>query len=388
MLCKKCGEALPNGANFCPWCGAGQTERKARKPRTRGNGQGSAYKSGKTWTAQRVFGYKLTPEGKAIPIKARKSGFATKKAALEYIPNLQPPESAAVGRKSLHSIPDNVTVKAIYDLWFPTHEARGKAKSTLGCYSAAIKHFDDLWDYSFAEVGIDDWQESIDDCPCGRRTRENMKALVGLLYKYAIPRGAAPEKINLGEYLYVTGEVGRRHPFTDLEVETIRRSVGIVPWADYIYCLIYLGYRPHEFLTREIDQHYDPVEKCLYGGIKTNAGKNRVITISPKILPIIKDIIAGRTSGFLFCGPDGGKIGDKKFREYFAEALGKMGIQATPERKLTPYCCRHTFASLLDRVKGAGDNAKLELIGHTTVDMLRHYQHAALDDLREITNAI
>lgn len=194
MLCKKCGEALPNGANFCPWCGAGQTERKARKPRTRGNGQGSAYKSGKTWTAQRVFGYKLTPEGKAIPIKARKSGFATKKAALEYIPNLQPPESAAVGRKSLHSIPDNVTVKAIYDLWFPTHEARGKAKSTLGCYSAAIKHFDDLWDYPFAEVGIDDWQESIDDCPCGRRTRENMKALVGLLYKYAIPRGAAPEK--------------------------------------------------------------------------------------------------------------------------------------------------------------------------------------------------
>lgn len=42
---------------------------------------------------------------------------------------------------------------------------------------------------------------------------------------------------------------------------------------------------------------------------------------------------------------------------------------------------------MMKRVQGA-DKDKLELMGHTSTEMLRHYQDASYDDLRKITDAI
>ena len=41
----------------------------------------------------------------------------------------------------------------------------------------------------------------------------------------------------------------------------------------------------------------------------------------------------------------------------------------------------------MKRVQGA-DKDKLELIGHTSTDMLRHYQDVDYQDLRRITDAM
>ena len=41
----------------------------------------------------------------------------------------------------------------------------------------------------------------------------------------------------------------------------------------------------------------------------------------------------------------------------------------------------------MKRVPGA-DKDKLELIGHTSPEMLRHYQNVSFEDLRKITNLI
>mgnify|MGYP002518212870 CR=1 FL=1 len=49
------------------------------------------------------------------------------------------------------------------------------------------------------DIDVDMLQECLDDCPNGKRTKENMKALAGLLYKYAIPRHQS--EMNLAEYL-------------------------------------------------------------------------------------------------------------------------------------------------------------------------------------------
>lgn len=388
MDCIKCHQALPDFAAFCPFCGfsvSGEKSavQKRRTPKRRGNGQGSVYKVGKTWTAAKTFGYKRDTDGRSIPIRSVKKGFSTKTAALEYLAAMQPPQSSETRRNSI----DTATVKQIYDLWLPTHEARGKTKSTIGCYTAAIKHFKEIWDIPFKEMGIDDWQECIDDCVRGRRTKENMRSLTSLLYQYAIPRHGTTDGLNLSEYLFVTGEKGRRHPFTAEELEIIRKHIGKVDYADYIYCNCYLGYRPSEFIGRSIEEHYNAAEGCIYGGIKTKAGQTRTVTISPKITKLVVDIVGDRKSGAIFCRHDGKAFNIKQYREVFYAALKQMGIESSENHKLTPYSCRHTFASMADRVTG-NDNAKLELMGHTDVTMLRHYQHADLDALRRVTDAL
>lgn len=384
--CMKCKAPLPEDAKFCPQCGWNQQKPLPQhKPKTRDNGQGSVYKlPNGSWIAVRVFGYEKR-DGKLCPIKATKSGFRTKKEAIAYLPQLKP-------KKARWGINPRVTFQEIFALWLPTHERKGKSKSTINCYKAAFKYYEPLWGIPFADIGIDNLQKCIDDCPHGRRTRENMKALGTLLYAYAIPRGYLPDKVDLAHYLFVGGAPSDpREEFSTEEIEIIRQNIGRIPYADYIYCQIYLGFRPHEFLTLEIGR-YNRKERCFVGGGKTKAGTDRTVTISPKIQPIIDRLIGCRTEGPVFAGPDGAAIPDKRYREKcFYQALEKMGLPFPgpdgKKRKLTPHCCRHSFATLMKSVD-APDKDKLKLIGHTSVRMLQHYQHTNFADLRRITDRL
>ena len=139
---------------------------------------------------------------------------------------------------------------------------------------------------------------------------------------------------------------------------------------------------------------YDRQERAFRGGAKTEAGTDRIVTVSPKIQPIIDRLTADKIGGPVFCAEDGGALRIEKYREMFYQLLADCGID-NPEYKVgnvtrktyTPHSCRHTFATLMKRVGGA-DKDKLELMGYTSTEMLRHYQDVNLADLRAITNAI
>lgn len=374
-----------NGAIYCHKCGKKQVAQKGTGKRKRGNGQGSVYKpsGGKSWVAVKVLGYEPLENGKLKPVVDKKQGFATKTEALEYLPNL--------GRGA-KKIDTSITFKGIYDLWLPEFQKRGRSKSTEDNYKAAMKHYKDIWFIKFSDIGIDDLQECIDDCPKGKRTRQVMKVLGGLLYGYAIPRGYV-DNVNKAQYIFVSGAEGTaREEFKEHEIEKVRQSIGKVPYADYIYCNIYLGFRPHEFITLDVSQ-YNAEGKYFVAGEKTEAGKDRIVTVSPKIQAIIDQQVKGKTSGSVFPNENGEVFGLRAYREdVFYVALEAMGLP-TPRtameggRKLTPHCCRHTFATLMKNVQAA-DIDKLSLIGHTSVEMLQHYQHTNLEDLRKITDQI
>lgn len=370
--CIKCGAALPENAVFCHLCGKKQVTKRRAK---RGNGTGTVYKRGDVWVAEVTKGFRADGD-KTKRIAEKKGGFRTKKEAVEYISTLQ-------GRQKREK---NITWNALYELWLPTHRA---GKSTIDCYKAADKYFSPIEFRKLKDIEIDDLQECIDDCPHGKRTRQNMKALCGLMYKYAVPRGYA--ELNLAQYLIVGGEGGaERESFNAEQIEKLRIASGSVPYADYIYCMCYLGFRPSEFLALRV-QDYDPVSQTLTGGAKTNAGKNRIVTISPKLRPIIDGIVSTRTSGALFCDENGKEFNYDRFRDSaFYNALELSGIENPVEKgrhKYSPHTCRHTFATLMKNVPGA-EKDKMRLIGHASSEMLRYYQKVEIDDLRKITDSL
>ena len=384
MIFRKCKSYVPEGL-YCSQCGAKHAQ-TARNPKSRGNGQGSVYRlpNGK-YKALRVQMY-LDQEGKVKRHTVSRT-FARKKDAVEALALLDPSRRAAVKEDKKRK----TTWKQLYDLWLPTHRA---GPDTLGNYKAAIKYFTPLYHERCADIDVDDLQDCIDDCPRGKSTRRNMRTTAGLIYKYGIPRGYFPDKLNLAEYLTVTGEEGAGGVGLPPEyMAKLWGSSGKVPGVDYVLAQCYLGFRPSEFLALDVSD-YDRARRCFVGGAKTSAGKDRTVTISPKIQTIIDRQVGERTAGQVFRAADGSDLNLKAYRQLFYGVLDTLEL-ANPtfdvngQRKhtYTPHSCRHTFATLLKRVQGA-DKDKLELIGHASDEQLRYYQDVDLDDLRKITDQI
>ena len=87
MKCRKCHVEIPENSRLCPRCGV--TQALSQRPKNRGNGQGSAYqRANGTWMAVRVTDYVVGADGRTHRKTVSKSGFRTKKEALEYIPFL------------------------------------------------------------------------------------------------------------------------------------------------------------------------------------------------------------------------------------------------------------------------------------------------------------
>ena len=383
MLCRKCKKEITEGSAFCNYCGTKQeAPKKTAKGRTRGNGEGTVYQRGKTWTARVILGWWVDDNAVAHPHLRTKGGFKTKKEALEYIPEL---------KKVGHNKYDKLTLQQVYDMWYEDHSGKVKDKTMEG-YRSAIKHFKPLYGRPYQDITTDDMQKCLDEGNKGRRTKESMRGLMTLLFKFAAARQIVTH--NYAQYLYVGNEKHGTHPaFTMKQVEQIVSAAesGDIR-AVYTYCLIYLGFRPGEMLAlkREAYHNEEGVE-YLIGGGKTEAGTDRTVPISPKIKPYLYELLL-KADPYIFPREDGERMDDKYFRDrYFYPLLADLGIQPIPKDKpavFVPYSCRHTFANLLKNVEGAGKD-KASLIGHTDYAFTeRRYQSAEIDKLASIVNML
>lgn len=374
-----CGKEFPDDVRFCPYCGKNLAKKRGKKKR--GNGTGSVYQlPNKKWRGAVVIGKYADEDGK-LHRKVNSRNFDSKKEAIAWVAT---PE-AKMERQT------DLTLKELHDLWAKTYQG---GKSAVDVYKAAFDKFKVLWPLKLSQLTIDDLQECIDVCPRGKQTKENMKTVLGLVYKYGIPRKLVPDNLNLAQFLKVRAGKSDWKEGIPLEyLEKMKDFFGTVPYIEYIYAQCYLGFRPGEFLALDAI-NYDRKEKALTGGFKTDAGRDRTVTISPKIQPIIDDLTRGKLAGPIFCDNKGNPLTKSKYAEIFDTALEAVRLE-NPEteqngrkyKKYTPHSCRHTFATLMKNVGGASGD-KLALIGHADEKMLRHYEDVHFADLRKITDAI
>lgn len=367
MLCKKCKKEIPDWSVFCNLCGAKQLREKSS--RRRGNGQGTVFKDKNgTWVAEVTIGWD-EEDGKLVRRSRRKRGFATKNEALAHIPNM---------RQDLPQQDMNVKFKDLYKKWLDGHTEK-VTQSTINCYKSAYKYFSTLYYVEIAKIRTEHMQKCIDECPHGKRTKENMKALGTSLWKYAMQLDIVDR--NYAEYIYIKKEdQAEKIAFSRAQLDTMWANVDNVPNIKYVLVLCYTGMRLSEMLGAMTDNYY-PDEGYFITGVKTDAGKNRIITISPKIKPFFEDFGQGK---HLFTD-----LSAKKFRnDLYYPALQALGMDALEEdgsHVYTPHCCRHTFATLMKNVDAPATD-KQKLIGHSKFEMTAHYTHTDLGSLKKITD--
>jgi len=293
----------------------------------------------------------------------------------------------------------NPTLSEVYSVWDKWYDRFGRSKQTSDCYRSAYLHLKPLYNERISEITIDQLQNCLDSCPRGKRTRENIKTLIGLLYKYAVPRSMARE--NLAQYLIVSynkdNENIPRQSLTDQEIDRLFKLAEIDEDAKDVCCLIYLGLRPSEFLNLRVEKT-DLERGYIIGGSKTEAGIDRIVTIAPRIEKYMRERIGTRTEGFVFGNPDR-KYARRDLKRWsegpFRHVLEKAKIDnplvnaggGTKRKRITPHNCRHTFARLVKKVNAPVED-KMALIGHANEDQLRDYMDSTLPELRRITDQL
>lgn len=358
---------------------------KKRRPKARGNGQGTAYKRGNTWTAQVIIGWKKSadPTKPDIPIKRRKGGFKSKKEAIAACPSL----ATANGSTA------RLTLQEVYDAW-ETYYSPRIVDSTMACYKSAYKHFETLHNTFMDLITAGDLQDCMDKCTTGKRTHQNMKTTAGLLWAYAVDRDIVPKDVTANLYTG-KGQSAQREPITEEELEIIHQAIGTEPFAEYVYALCYLGYRPTEFLT--LKKESLRIEKglmVLRAGMKTDAGRDRDVPVPPVLGMIFAQRMSTPGTELLFPQYCYNKkkefIGYKQMsHDYFNKHIFKPMMQrlGIAEGK-TPYCARHTYSDKAKRAKGT-DKVKAEVMGHTDYNFTQtHYQSTDVEDLKEFVFSV
>lgn len=401
---KRCNRELQDDFIFCPYCGKNQTNSK-QKVRRRTKGTGSIYlrKDNKS----KPYAAASSVTGKQVYLGA----FATKREA----------ENALKDYEYNPTNGFNMTLEQLHEKWIKTKAYQKLGDSVKSNYASAYIKLKPLYKRKFRDLRTSDYQYIIDyyDNPhqevgaggklkyllsngkgtykvtstpkicdgLGYSALHKVKCLLTTLYTFAMKEDIVNKDyatfIELPEQEETTAT-----RFTEVQLELIRQSVGKVPYMDYIYIMCYVNFRVSEFLELTPDRYKvtDSGIHYFVGGKKTDAGKDRIVPIHPKIQQLVQKCIenGGET---IFCRMhEGSEFGKAMNKDYFLKYCFRPAMQAIGlGDEYTPHSCRRTFSTRMSAA-GAREEDIIALMGHT--DYKVDIDHYIIQEVDTLYNAI
>ena len=255
---------------------------------------------------------------------------------------------------------------AFYEWKFGEHAAKVLSDSSKAAVASAYKNLAPLHEMLFADIRVDDMQRVLDSCPLKKASLEHMVSLLHQLYKYADARELCAK--DYSKHIVIPNAEDDEHgvPFTEDELAAMWAQKDDTT-VEMILIMCYSGFRIRAYTSMETDLD----EKFFKGGVKTKAGKGRVVPIHSAILPLV----CRRLSS---CGaylPQGCAA----FRYEMRKTMKRFGFDTSH----TPHDCRHTFSFLCERY-GVSENDRKRMLGHSFGNDITNgiYGHRSLEDLR------
>ena len=335
------------------------------------NGYGSIYKlSGKRrrpYAAMVTTGW--TDEGK--PIRKYLGYYEKRQAALDAL---------AEYNTNPYNIDDKkITLAELWEKWKAYRQTR--KQSIQGGYISAFRRCKSMHNMAFNDINSMMIQAAVDDISDHPPSARLIKVIFNLLYKYAMLMGIADKNCAIPVETPTINTSNKHKPFSDKELAALwKHQDDFVVKVALVLC--YTGMRPTELIKmKNADVHI--TERYMVGGIKTKAGKNRVIPISKKILPIITEW-HNNDNKFLLVDPDGNHT--KTWLELYNAKWMKSTIPEIMNH--FPHDGRHTCKTRLDNAEVNKTTSKL-ILGHSSGDVSeRVYTHKTTKQLIEAIDLI
>lgn len=260
----------------------------------------------------------------------------------------------------------NIILSELFEEWKLTSAYTSISKQLQDNYNAAYNHLSSLHNSKFTDLRTAHFQRAIDQMtrkdkngeiiPLSHSSKTKVKVVVSLLYKYAMENDICNK--NYADFIRLDKEEKRvKEVFSDLEIQKLFNN-DTIPFVDTILILIYTGMRISELL--ELTKFaVDLKNYTITGGLKTDAGKDRIIPIHPKIQKYIRKWYI-RSQGALIFKDDYTPITPDYYRKYIYFPL----LEQLEIPRKTPHSTRHTCATLLAK-SGADTLAIKQFLGHT-----------------------
>jgi integrase len=275
----------------------------------------------------------------------------------------------------------NITAIELFKRWHLKQKARvDSGDLTIETYNNYETVFNrdciDVHNMLFSDIRTFNIQNCVDKCEWGYDVKKRIQTVFNGMYKIA--KGEDIVTTNYAEVLDCgkKNQNIRKKPFSRDKIELMFENTDKHPLLEEILCMIYISFRPIEF-REQLIENVKIEDDHLIGGSKTQAGKDRVMIIHPRIKPFIEKRLKNKDSKYLFNNFEGNKWGATNFLDRFVEVLEKIGI-----KDHQPYDCRKTFSTEADKAKVNDMVEKLQM-GHSIGDITkRHYTDKSIEDMK------
>lgn len=261
-----------------------------------------------------------------------------------------------------------ITFAEVYaDFYKYKYDESGReySQASKNSTTAAFKNCSRIHNRAFTDLNTRDLQEVIDRCPLRHASKELIVSLFKQMYEYAMIFEIIEKNYAVSVRVGVPEDDEHGVPFTPEQLRSLWAHSGD-DTVDMLLIMCYSGFRIAEYkgMTVNIDNW------SMTGGLKTEAGKDRVVPIHTLIRPLVLKRI--EKYGCMM------PVSARTFRMRMYETLERLGIE-----RHTPHDTRHTFAMLCEKYRVPLADQK-RMMGHKSNDLtLDVYGHRTLEELRE-----
>ena len=365
----------------------------------RANGTGNIYKMKggkrrKPWRVRVTVGWELNPKTGRCKQNLKTLGYYASRAEAEAA-------LVAYQECPYDLNTKDITFKELYEQWTEDYFKKLTSISSERTITSAYRYCSGLYNMKMRDIRIYHLQECMDKGYIipdrgkekGQKryasacTKGRIKSMFNLMFDWAYAREivdrnyARAFELDKETKIKQVREKRKNTIFSNEEIDLLWKNVDKIAFVDMVLCGIYSGWRPQELAILKI-KDIDLELQVMYGGMKTDAGKDRCVPIHPLIQPLIEKRYAEAKeigSAYLFNdvnGQQGTYMTYDKYRGRFNKVVERLQMDHHPHET------RHTFITKAKRVRMEEYILK-RIVGHAINDNTeKTYTHREIEELK------
>lgn len=362
IKCPECELQISDKASSCPHCGypmVKETKSGKRKRLPNGFGQISYMKGHNLRNKYRAMvTVGKTDTGRPI-VKSLKpqTYFPTYNdayyALLEY-------------HKSPYDLTDcSMTIKELYDKWSEEYFKKLTSSSSERTIRSAWSYCESVYDVYVRDFRTRHLKGVIEECPGSENIKSRIKSLFNMLMDYALEYELTDKNYARNLKISIDRSTVKEHiPYTDSEMETLWEHVDTTENVDMILIQCYTGWRPQELCNIKLSD-IEMIHWTMTGGMKTKAGKNRLVPIHPRIRGLVaRRIEEARNINSEWLFNRNGHMTYDKYQKVFKKIVSELGLDS--EHRC--HDARKHFVTMAKKYQ-VDEYAIKYIIGHAITDL-------------------